>query len=99
MTRADTRSRQWCLVHIRYLRTDVPGLEQYGGLTRARHIHIKVLPFLNIELTTQLYFKGDEHLATDPWGAHKPSLALDLKQDSEFMIAEFDFVLGTGLKG
>ena len=78
---------------------DVPGLEEYGGLTRARHIHIKVLPFLNVALTTQLYFKEDEHLPTDPWGGHKPSLALDLKQDGEFMLGEFDFVLGTGLKG
>ncbi len=78
---------------------DVPGLEQYGGLTRARHIHIKILPFLNVALTTQLYFKGDEHLSGDPWGGHKPSLALDLRQDGEFMVSEFDFVLGTGLKG
>lgn len=78
---------------------DVPGLEHYGGLTRARHIHIKILPFLNVALTTQLYFKGDEHLSGDPWGGHKPSLALDLRQDGEFMVSEFDFVLGTGLKG
>jgi catechol 1,2-dioxygenase len=77
----------------------VPGLEQFGGLTRARHIHIKVLPFLNVALTTQLYFNGDEHLPTDPWGGHKPSLALDLKQSSEYMVGEFDFVLGTGLQG
>ncbi len=77
----------------------VPGLEQYGGLTRARHIHIKALPILSVELTTQLYFKGDEHLPTDPWGGHKPALALDLKQDRDFMVGEFDFVLATGLKG
>jgi len=75
----------------------VPGLEKYGGLTRARHIHIKVLPFLNVALTTQLYFKGDEHLGGDPWGGHKPSLALDMKQDGRYMKADFDFVLGTGL--
>ncbi len=75
----------------------VPGLEKYGGLTRARHIHIKVLPFLSVALTTQLYFKGDEHLAGDPWGGHKPSLALDMKQDGKYMKADFDFVLGTGL--
>ena len=75
----------------------VPGLEKYGGLTRARHIHIKVLPFLHVALTTQLYFKGDEHLAGDPWGGHKPGLALDMKQDAKYMKADFDFVLGTGL--
>ena len=56
-------------------------------------------PFLNVALTTQLSFNGDEHLGTDPWGAHKPVLALDLKQNSEFMVGEFDFVLATGLKG
>ncbi|MFM9915075.1 MAG: twin-arginine translocation pathway signal protein [Rhizobacter sp.] len=77
----------------------VPGLEKYGNLTRARHIHIKVEPFLHTALTTQLYFKGDEHLAGDPWGGHKPELALAMKQDGRYMKADFDFVLGTGLKG
>jgi catechol 1,2-dioxygenase len=75
----------------------VPGLEQYGGLTRAKHIHIKVMPFLSMALTTQLYFQGDEHLAGDPWAGHKPDLALDLKQDGKYLKADFDFVLGTGL--
>ncbi len=75
----------------------VPGLEKYGGLTRARHIHIKVLPFLNVALTTQLYFVGDPNLPGDPWGGHKPSLALDMKQDGKYMKADFDFVLATGL--
>ena len=75
----------------------MPGLERYGGLTRARHIHIKVLPFLHVALTTQLYFKGDPNLAGDPWGGHKPSLALGMKQDGRYMKADFDFVLATGL--
>lgn len=74
-----------------------PGLEKYGGLTRARHIHFKVLPFVHLALTTQLYFKGDPNLPGDPWGGHKPSLALDLKQDGRYMVGNFDFVLGTGL--
>lgn len=75
----------------------IPGLEKYAGLTRARHIHIKVLPALHVPLTTQLYFKGDPHLAGDPWGGHKPSLALDLKQNGQYMRADFDFVIGSGL--
>jgi len=75
----------------------VPGLEKYGGLTRARHVHIMVLPFLHVSLTTQLYFKGDPNLAGDPWGGHKPSLALDLKHDGKYAKADFDFVLATGL--
>jgi len=75
----------------------MPGLEKYGNLTRARHIHIKVLPSLHVALTTQLYFKGDQHLAGDPWGGHKPSLWLDMKQDGKYMKADYDFVLATGL--
>ncbi len=75
----------------------VPGLEKYGGLTRARHIHMKVLPALHVALTTQLYFKGDPNLAGDPWGSHKPSLALDLKPNGKYMRGEFDFVLASGL--
>jgi catechol 1,2-dioxygenase len=101
MLRADSKGRyeiQTIVPGAYPIPPGVPGLEQYGGLTRARHIHIKVLPFLNVALTTQLYFKGDEHLPGDPWGGHKPSLALDLKQDGKFMVSEFDFVLGTGLK-
>jgi catechol 1,2-dioxygenase len=74
-----------------------PGLEKYGGLTRARHIHIKVLPFLHLALTTQLYFKDDPLRAGDPWGGHKPSLALDPRQDGKYLVANFDFVLGSGL--
>lgn len=75
----------------------MPGLEKFGNLTRARHIHIKVLPFLHVALTTQLYFKGDEHLAGDPWGGHKPGLALNTKTDGKYLKADFDFVLGTGM--
>ena len=44
----------------------MPGLEKYGGLTRARHIHISVMPFLNVPLTTQLYFKDDPNRPGDP---------------------------------
>lgn len=75
----------------------IPGLEKYAGLTRARHIHIKVLPALHVPLTTQLYFKGDPNLAGDPWGGHKPSLALDLKQNGKYMRSKFDFILASGL--
>lgn len=77
----------------------VSGFKQYGGRAHAPRVHIKLFLFLDVALTTRLYFNGNEHLATDPWGAHKPSLALDLKQNGEFMCCEFDFVLATGLKG
>jgi catechol 1,2-dioxygenase len=74
----------------------VPGLEHLGGLTRAKHIHIKVMPALHVALTTQLYFKGDQHLATDPWGGKKPSLVLNPRQDGKYLRADFDFVLSAG---
>ena len=101
MLRADANGRyeiQTIVPRAYPIPTGVPGLEQYGALTHARHIHIKVLPLLNVALKTQRYFKGDEHLPTDPWGGHKTWLALALKQRSEFMVGELDFVLGTGLQ-
>lgn len=75
----------------------LPGLEKYAGLTRARHIHVNVLPGLHVPLTTQLYFKDDPNRAGDPWAGHKPSLVLDPKQDGRYLRAEFDFVVANGL--
>ncbi len=75
----------------------MPGLEKFGNLTRAKHIHMSVMPFLHVPVTTQLYFKDDPFRAGDPWAGHKPSLALDLKSAGKFLKAEFDFVVGTGM--
>ena len=75
----------------------VPGLEKYGGLTRAQHIHISVMPFLQVPVTTQLYFKDDPNRPGDPWAGHKPQLALNPRSDGKYLKADFDFVLGSGL--
>lgn len=75
----------------------LPGLEQYAGLTRPAHIHVKVMHSMHVPVTTQLYFAGDPYLADDPWGGHKPSLAMNLDEDGEVHRAAFDFVLGNGL--
>lgn len=75
----------------------VPGLEKYGGLTRARHIHISVMPFLSVPVTTQLYFMDDPFRPGDPWAGKKPQLALAPRSEGKFLKADFDFVLGTGL--
>jgi catechol 1,2-dioxygenase len=75
----------------------MPGLEKYGGLTRARHIHISVMPFLNVPLTTQLYFKDDPNIPSDPWAGHKPQLVLNPRSDGKYLKADFDFVLNSGL--
>jgi protocatechuate 3,4-dioxygenase beta subunit len=42
-------------------RTILPGI--YGS--RPRHLHVKIIPQQGPELTTQLYFKGDERLSGD----------------------------------
>ena len=54
---------------------------------------------LHVPVTTQLYFKGDPFIAKDPWAGHKPSLAIDLKQDGKCMLRVFEDCTGRGLKG
>ncbi len=75
----------------------LPGLEKYAGLTRPAHIHFRVIDGLHIPLTTQLYFKGDAFIATDPWASQQRKLAIDLKQQGRFLRGNFDIVLSNGL--
>ncbi len=75
----------------------LPGLEQYAGLTRPAHIHVKAMHALHVPITTQLYFAGDPYLADDPWGSRKPSLAMNVEPDGDLNRSTFDFVLGDGL--
>jgi catechol 1,2-dioxygenase len=75
---------------------NLPGLEDYAGLTRPAHIHFRVSESMHIPLTTQLYFKDDPYIAKDPWAGRKPSLAIDLKQDGKSLHGTFDLVLARG---
>jgi catechol 1,2-dioxygenase len=75
---------------------NLPGLEKYAGLTRPAHIHFRVSESLHVPLTTQLYFKGDPYVAKDPWAGHKPSMAIALKQNGQFLRGTFDVVLARG---
>lgn len=75
---------------------NLPGLEKYAGLTRPAHIHFRIMESLHVPLTTQLYFKGDPFIANDPWAGHKPSLAIDLRQDGKLRRGVFDIVLARG---
>jgi catechol 1,2-dioxygenase len=75
---------------------NLPGLEKYAGLTRPAHIHFRVSELLHVPLTTQLYFKGDPHIPTDPWARRKPSTTIALKQDGKFLRGNFDIALGRG---
>ena len=76
---------------------NLPGLEKYAGRTRPAHIHFRVMESLHVPVTTQLYFKEDPFVAKDPWARHKPSLAIDLKQDGKLRRGVFDIVLARGL--
>ena len=75
----------------------LPGLEEYAGLTRPAHIHVKAMHGMHVPVTTQLYFSGDPHIADDPWASRKPSLAIDLEDDGDVQRGTFDFVLDSGL--
>ena len=77
----------------------LPGLEKYAGVTRPAHIHFRVIDSLHVPVTTQLYFKGDPYLTKDPWGGHKQTLAVELKQDGKLKRSTFDIVLARGEKG
>ena len=75
---------------------DLMGLEKYAGLTRPAHIHFHVMESLHVPLTTQLYFKGDPYLASDPWAGPKQDFAIELAQDGEVRRGTFDIVLARG---
>lgn len=76
---------------------NLPGLEQFAGMTRPAHIHLRVMESLHVPLTTQLYFKGDPYLANDPWASHKTSSTIDLELDGTLRRGVFDIVLARGL--
>lgn len=68
----------------------------YYGLPddkRPAHIHVKVSSGPSPVLTTQLYFKGDPWNANDP--AVRPSLIMTPRQESDGLVARFDFVIRT----
>lgn len=75
---------------------NLPGLEQYAGLTRPAHIHFRVMDSLHVPLTTQLYFQGDPFIAEDPWASQKPGLAIGLEPDGNVRRGVFDIVLARG---
>ena len=73
------------------LRTIVPGRYLNGRRYRPMHVHVKLRAPGHRELTTQLYFEGDEYLAGDPFVV--PSLIMPTRDDAGAKRARFDFVL------
>jgi len=61
------------------LTTIIPGHYLNGAQYRPAHIHVKVRAPGFTELTTQLYFQGDQYNAIDPY--IKPSLIMPISDD------------------
>ena len=50
-------------------KTILPGKYLNGELYRPAHIHYRVTEKSSRELISQIYFKGDPHIAEDPWAS------------------------------
>lgn len=50
-----------------------------GGLIRPAHFHLMVTADGYQSLVTQLYFRGDENVAKDPWATRSSDRVLDIK--------------------
>jgi len=72
------------------LRTIVPGRYLNGAQYRPSHIHVKVHGAVGV-FTTQLYFAGDPHNASDPW--FRADRVLRLASAADGFASRFDFVL------
>lgn len=73
-------------------RTIVPGHYLNGAQYRPAHIHVIASAEGLTQLTTQLYFAGDEFNDADPW--YDPSLAMTLEDVGDgSKRTTFDFVL------
>lgn len=75
---------------------NLPGLEQYAGITRPAHIHFRVMESLHVPVTLQLYFAGDPYNAKDPWASVRPDNVIALEADGEGRRGVFDIVLARG---
>lgn len=73
------------------LDTIVPGRYLNGRRYRPMHVHVKLRAAGHRELTTQLYFAGDEYIEGDPFVV--PSLIMAHRKTGGARRAAFDFVL------
>lgn len=73
------------------VKTIVPGRYLNGRRYRPMHIHVKLRARGYQELTTQLYFAGDEYIEGDPFVVS--SLIMPTTRASGVRRASFDFVL------
>lgn len=73
--------------------TILPGWYLNGDVYRPRHVHYKVTAAGYKTLVTQLYFKDDPYLATDPF--YHPSLVMPLVDEGAQYDVIFDIVLAS----
>ena len=80
-----------------HFRTILPVPYQAGAtLTRPAHIHMRISETKMQDLVTQVYFKGDKHIAEDMSSSDPKSLhrILDISQnDQKEKVVKFDIVL------
>ncbi len=74
-----------------------PAAYGVGNSTRPSHIHYMVQAKGHAPVITQCYFKGDPHIAKDPWASKSP-LIIDLQktrcEHGQYLSGQFDLVLG-----
>ena len=73
-----------------------PASYKAGSEIRPSHIHYMVQADGHKRLVTQIYFKGDPHIAQDPWASKSP-LIIELQKEKSgkgpYMTGRFDIVL------
>ena len=81
------------------LETILPGKYLNGSQYRPSHIHLKVQAENYDELTTQIYFDGDEDIQSDPWASNLNSInrIISLNNINGDYYGEFDIVLNQNL--
>ena len=73
-----------------------PASYQAGSQIRPSHIHYMAQAGGHQRLITQIYFKGDKHIAQDPWASKSP-LIINLQKEKcakgTYLAGHFDLVL------
>jgi catechol 1,2-dioxygenase len=68
------------------------GFEKYAGQTRPAHFHVTVTHPIYLPLTTQIYMKGDQYIAKDPWAKHSKNI-VTLVRKNNVTSGQFELVL------
>ena len=75
-----------------------PAAYGIGSTTRPSHIHYMAQAKGHARVITQCYFKGDKHIAKDPWASKSPLIVTLKKVKGEYgtyLEGQFDLVLAS----